>query len=99
MLHPHRLAAWTVFGERLQQIALACGQVKKIYDPNIRKRASVSCSITSSSLLHVLPLRSHKRKPVHPLSGRETKCSNSTLKDGSNAAWLAILTLVTRNAA
>ncbi len=28
ILHPHRLAAWTVFGERLQQIALACGEVQ-----------------------------------------------------------------------
>jgi hypothetical protein len=28
ILHPHRLAAWTVFGERLQQIALACAEAQ-----------------------------------------------------------------------
>lgn len=33
ILHPHRLAAWTVFGERLQQIALSCEQVEKNLRP------------------------------------------------------------------
>ena len=33
ILHPHRLAAWTVFGERLQQIALVCAEVQKNLRP------------------------------------------------------------------
>jgi len=33
LLHPHRLAAWTVFGERLQQIALVCAEVPKNLRP------------------------------------------------------------------
>jgi hypothetical protein len=33
ILHPHRLAAWTVFGERLQQIALACAEVQQNLRP------------------------------------------------------------------
>jgi hypothetical protein len=33
ILHPHRLAAWTVFGERLQQIALVCDQVQENLRP------------------------------------------------------------------
>jgi hypothetical protein len=33
ILHPHRLAAWTVFGERLQQIALVCTEVQKNLRP------------------------------------------------------------------
>jgi hypothetical protein len=33
LLHPHRLAAWTVFGERLQEIALTCTQVQKNLRP------------------------------------------------------------------
>jgi hypothetical protein len=28
ILHPHRLAAWTVFGERLSEIALVCGEAQ-----------------------------------------------------------------------
>lgn len=33
LLHPHRLAAWTVFGERLEQIALVCAEVQKNLRP------------------------------------------------------------------
>ena len=33
LLHPHRLAAWTVFGERLEQIALVCAEVQKSLRP------------------------------------------------------------------
>jgi hypothetical protein len=33
ILHPHRLAAWTVFGERLEQIALVCADVQKKLRP------------------------------------------------------------------
>lgn len=33
ILHPHRLAAWTVFGERLQQIAVVCAEVQKNLRP------------------------------------------------------------------
>jgi hypothetical protein len=33
ILHPHRLAAWTVFGERLQQIALVCAEVQENLRP------------------------------------------------------------------
>lgn len=33
ILHPHRLAAWTVFGERLQQIALVCRETQKNLAP------------------------------------------------------------------
>jgi len=29
LLHPHKLAAWTVFGERLEQIALVCAGVQE----------------------------------------------------------------------
>lgn len=32
LLHPHRLAAWTVFGERLQEIAVTCAEA----DANLR---------------------------------------------------------------
>jgi ferritin-like protein len=33
LLHPHRLAAWTVFGERLQEIAATCELVEKNLQP------------------------------------------------------------------
>ncbi len=33
LLHPHKLAAWTVFGERLQQIALACAEAQQNLRP------------------------------------------------------------------
>jgi hypothetical protein len=33
ILHPHRLAAWSVFGERLQQVALVCAEVQKKLRP------------------------------------------------------------------
>jgi len=33
ILHPHKLAAWTVFGERLEQIALVCAEVQKNLRP------------------------------------------------------------------
>ena len=33
ILHPHRLAAWTVFGERLSEIALVCGEAQKNLRP------------------------------------------------------------------
>jgi hypothetical protein len=37
LLHPHRLAAWTVFGERLQEIAATCELVKKNLRPEHRQ--------------------------------------------------------------
>jgi len=37
LLHPHKLAAWTVFGERLQQIALVCAETQKNSRPEHRQ--------------------------------------------------------------
>lgn len=37
LLHPHRLAAWTVFGERLQEIAATCEVVEKNLQPEHRQ--------------------------------------------------------------
>jgi len=33
ILHPHKIAAWTVFGERLQQIATRCSEVEASLKP------------------------------------------------------------------
>jgi len=37
ILHPHRLAAWAVFGERLHQIAVVCNQVQSDLRPEHRQ--------------------------------------------------------------
>jgi Ferritin-like len=49
MLHPHRIAAWTVFGERLQQIALTCAQVQQNLQPE-HKQAGERLTFISKNI-------------------------------------------------
>jgi hypothetical protein len=49
LLHPHRLAAWTVFGERLQEIAATCDLVEKNLQPE-HKQAGQRLTFISKNM-------------------------------------------------